>query len=244
MTLPCQALLLLLGTASSVSAERIDFGDVSGEITALPGLGWMNRGLDFKMYSGYVDVGKNGKTFFWFVESQTPDSASDPVLLWTNGGPGCSGLVGFMTEQGPFRPMPDGSLALNEYSWNTVANMVFIEQPVGVGFSVAADGEIKYGDAQAAQDNYNFVVGFFEKFKMLSKNKFFISSESCEFAGRPPPAPSHLVTPRRSCRCSRRWPLHADTGIRAGQGWWRPEFRWLHGGQSFNLYAVPRLWRV
>lgn len=178
MTLPCQALLLLLGTASSVSAERIDFGDVSGEITALPGLGWMNRGLDFKMYSGYVDVGKNGKTFFWFVESQTPDSASDPVLLWTNGGPGCSGLVGFMTEQGPFRPMPDGSLALNEYSWNTVANMVFIEQPVGVGFSVAADGEIKYGDAQAAQDNYNFVVGFFEKFKMLSKNKFFISSES------------------------------------------------------------------
>lgn len=55
--------------------------------------------------------------------------------------------------------------------------MVFIEQPVGVGFSVA-NGKLSYGDDQAAQDNYNFVVGFFERFKMLKQNKFYITSES------------------------------------------------------------------
>jgi carboxypeptidase C (cathepsin A) len=53
-----------------------------------------------------------------------------------------------MTEQGPFRPRENGQLRHNEYSWNKLANMVFIEQPVGVGFSVASSGAIQYGDAQ------------------------------------------------------------------------------------------------
>lgn len=45
----------------------------------------------------------------------------------------------FRTEQGPFRPLADGSLALNEYAWNKIANVVFIEQPAGVGFSYVDD---------------------------------------------------------------------------------------------------------
>lgn len=49
------------------------------------------------------------------------------------GGPGCSGLLGFFTEQGPFRPNGAMELEFNEYSWNRVANMVFIESPCGVG---------------------------------------------------------------------------------------------------------------
>ena len=49
------------------------------------------------------------------------------------GGPGCSGLFGFMNENGPFRPTKDGdAVALNPYAWNTVANMLFVEQPGAV----------------------------------------------------------------------------------------------------------------
>ncbi|CAK0827982.1 unnamed protein product [Prorocentrum cordatum] len=67
--------------------------------------------------------------FYWFVESQHAP-ATDPVILWTNGGPGCSGLGGFLGENGPFRVGPGGrELTSNDHAWNKVANMVFIEQP-------------------------------------------------------------------------------------------------------------------
>lgn len=52
------------------------------------------------------------------------------VYVWCSGGPGCSGLFGFLTENGPFRPTKDGdSVELNEHAWNKVANMLFIEAP-------------------------------------------------------------------------------------------------------------------
>ena len=56
--------------------------------------------------------------------------------------------------------------------------MVFIEQPVGVGFSTTTEAKIAYGDAQAAADNHRFVVGFFERFSNLAKQDFYITSES------------------------------------------------------------------
>lgn len=83
--------------------------------------------------------------------------------MWTNGGPGCSGLTGFLSEQGPFRASADGTLAVNKYAWNKIANMIFIEQPAGVGFSEAPSG-MMYGDAQAAADNKKFIDGFLIKF--------------------------------------------------------------------------------
>ena len=142
------------------------------EVTNLPGA----PPLGFKMYSGYVTIPSRGDIFFWFVESQGSPS-TDPMLLWTNGGPGCSGLLGFLTENGPMRPTADGKLTLNPTAWNNLANMVYIEQPVGVGFSVA-DGKLKYGDAQAAEDNLAFVKGFFDLFPQYKKNDFYLTSES------------------------------------------------------------------
>ena len=79
---------------------------------------------------GYVDIGGGKEIFYWFVESQR-NPATDPLVLWTNGGPGCSGLTGFLSEQGPFRAAADGTLSVNKYAWNKIANMVFIEQPAG-----------------------------------------------------------------------------------------------------------------
>ena len=128
------------------------------------------------MFSGYVDIGPRGKLFYWFVESQSATPANDPVLLWTNGGPGCSGLVGFLTENGPFRPTANGTLALNPQAWNLLANMVYIEQPVGVGYSVA-NGVLKYSDALAASDNLAFVKGFFKAFPQYTSNRFLLTSE-------------------------------------------------------------------
>ncbi|KAL5459549.1 hypothetical protein PMIN06_002697 [Paraphaeosphaeria minitans] len=53
-----------------------------------------------------------------------------------NGGPGCSSLSGFLTENGPFT-WEAGTLApvQNPYSWTNLTNMIWVEQPVGVGYS-------------------------------------------------------------------------------------------------------------
>lgn len=113
-----------------------------------------------------------------FVESQN-NPASDPVAFWSNGGPGCSGLIGFLTEQGPFKPKKDLSLELNPYAWNTVANMIFIESPAGVGFSYSDDkNDYTTGDAQTALDNYNLIQAFLARFPEYANNDLYISSES------------------------------------------------------------------
>jgi len=162
------------------------------KITSLPGLDKdIFSKLGFVMYSGYVNINiednnnnnindNNGrKIFYWFVSKEgSKDYTKEPTLLWTNGGPGCSGMVGFLTEQGPFRPTKDGkTLERTEFAWNQLANIVFIEQPVGVGFSQTDQAE-EYNDENAANDNRKFVVGFFEKFPELKNSPFYIASES------------------------------------------------------------------
>jgi hypothetical protein len=89
-------------------------------ITDLPGL---VETPNFQQFSGYVNASDTRHIFYWYVESQSnPDE--DPVVLWTNGGPGCSGLLGFGTEHGPFILDRDGRLHRSRYSWNRVATMV------------------------------------------------------------------------------------------------------------------------
>ena len=60
------------------------------KITQLPGL---DKLPDFDMYSGYLDVTATKKLHYWFVESQG-DPSADPVVVWLNGGPGCSSMEG------------------------------------------------------------------------------------------------------------------------------------------------------
>lgn len=85
-------------------------------ITALPGQPRVN----FSMYSGYVtvDAAAGRALFYWLIEAADPASA--PLVLWLNGGPGCSSVgYGASEELGAFRINPDGrSLYLNPYPWN------------------------------------------------------------------------------------------------------------------------------
>ena len=169
------AIVFLSGTvAANVQPVEYTARALRDEVQALPGAP-PNPG--FRQFAGYIDVGNGRELFYTFVESQN-EPARDPLLLWTNGGPGCSGLGGFFGEQGPFRCNGDGTLHMNDWAWNKVANMVFIEQPAGVGFSTAGGGKIAYGDAQCANDNYAFVRGFFERFPAYNATDFYLTSES------------------------------------------------------------------
>ena len=121
----------------------------------------------------------NRSLFYWYVESQSSPS-TDPLFWWSNGGPGCSGLMGFLTEQGPFRALPNGSLAFNPYAWNTRVNMLFVEAPAGVGFSFS-NNKTDYwlpGDDSTARDNRAALDLFLDRFPHLRNVQLFISTES------------------------------------------------------------------
>ena len=87
---------------------------------------------------------------YWFIEAET-DSSFAPVVLWLNGGPGSSSLIGLLTENGQVATnvnslVPEGQVPkvfYNPYSWSQVANVVYLEQPKGVGFSYCTGGSKK-----------------------------------------------------------------------------------------------------
>ncbi|MBA0634603.1 hypothetical protein Godav_024664, partial [Gossypium davidsonii] len=109
-------------------------------IVKLPG---QPQNVKFSQYSGYITVeAKAGRAlFYWLTEApakRRPETK--PLVLWLNGGPGCSSIAyGASEEVGPFRVREDGkSLRLNPYAWNQgqiQANLLFLDSPAGVGFS-------------------------------------------------------------------------------------------------------------
>jgi len=146
------------------------------QVTEMPGLQWKPN---FNQFSGYLNLKDTHKFIhYWLVEAEaSPETA--PLVFWTNGGPGCSGLIGFMTEQGPFRPDANGNIVSNPFAWNKIANMVFLEQPVGVGFSYSeVKDDYKIGDDQAAADNLATILAFFDKYPHFNHTALYITSES------------------------------------------------------------------
>nr|XP_006971037.2 lysosomal protective protein [Peromyscus maniculatus bairdii] len=145
------------------------------KIDCLPGLA---KQPAFEQYSGYLRASDSKHFHYWFVESQK-DPKNSPVVLWLNGGPGCSSLDGFLTEHGPFLIQPDGiTLEYNPYSWNLIANMLYIESPAGVGFSYSDDKTYVTNDTEVAQNNFEALKDFFRLFPEYKNNKLFLTGES------------------------------------------------------------------
>eukprot|EP01083_Nonionella_stella_P023953 66273_1 len=178
------ALTTFIATLFAVSRSYRHRTDYSTEalhdkITTLPGLD-PKIFEKYSMFSGYVNVypAHNRSIFYWFIESLN-NATADPVAIWTNGGPGASGLIGMFTELGPFRPLENLTLIVQPYSWVNVASMIFIETPAGVGFSFSNNAsDYTTGDNQTAIDNYHFIQGWLQKFPNYQTNGFYITSES------------------------------------------------------------------
>lgn len=169
ITLLLWALFLALKQCTAFSSD---------EIKQLPGL---NVTVSFKQYSGYLDATKGRHLFYWLVESEH-NSSSAPLVLWLNGGPGCSSLEGFFTEHGPFRVTADGeNLEQDPFSWNKIANVLYIEAPINVGFSYnsshLADEDL-YNDEATTDANYYALLSFFKKFPSLKRNQLYLTGES------------------------------------------------------------------
>ena len=148
------------------------------EILSLPGL---TQNLPFKQYSGYLN-GTDGtsRLFYWLVESQRSPQ-NDPLLLWLNGGPGCSSISGLTSENGPIFIRDDHTVGIRSasHAWNGFANVLYLESPAGVGFSYhSKTSKAKLNDDTTADNNYAALKHFFTKFPQYSNRPFFITGES------------------------------------------------------------------
>lgn len=132
-----------------------------------------------KQYTGWLDVG--GKhLFFWYFESQDRPS-EDPLLLWLTGGPGGSSMIGLFTEMGPCRVNDFGNgTTHNPYGWSKHANIIFVDQPAGVGFSyLDKDIPLPATSFTAAEDMHHFLQLFTsDVFPDLRDREFHITGES------------------------------------------------------------------
>ncbi|KAL9682298.1 hypothetical protein QQ045_014093 [Rhodiola kirilowii] len=172
-------LSFLLTAAVTPSLADYLHQQAADRVTALPG----QPPVKFKHYAGYVTVNEShGRAlFYWFFEA-THKPQNKPLLLWLNGGPGCSSVgFGAAEELGPFLSKSGKpELRLNPYSWNKAANLLFVESPVGVGFSYTnTSNDIKeLGDTVTAEDSYEFLVNWFKRFPQFKSHDFYIVGES------------------------------------------------------------------
>ncbi|KAI0698881.1 Alpha/Beta hydrolase protein [Cytidiella melzeri] len=142
------------------------------------------------VYTGYLDVDSGAKhLFFYFFESRR-NPAKDDVMMWINGGPGCSSSTGLLMELGPcnidMNNISSNGTTWNPYSWNNEANIFFLDQPVGVGYSYAEHGETVETTEDAAKNVHAFINIFFDTFPQFSGRPLHLSGES--YAGRYLPA--------------------------------------------------------
>ncbi|WKY14623.1 hypothetical protein Q1695_000282 [Nippostrongylus brasiliensis] len=177
-TIPYDLTPLQLRPAYATPAQPSFTRKQADRIWSLPGLTYQ---LNFKQYSGYLKGIPGNYLHYWFVESQTNPS-TDPLVLWLNGGPGCSSLMGMLNELGPFHPNPDGStLFENVYSWNKAANVLFLESPRNVGFSTqnkSIDTGSTYDDEKTAKDNMLALMDFLTVYPEYINRPFYVTGES------------------------------------------------------------------
>ncbi|KAK9275419.1 hypothetical protein L1049_022683 [Liquidambar formosana] len=185
--------LCIFGLSSCVSSWELDPEiealQEADRITALP----TQPPVNFRQYSGYVTVDETyGKAlFYWFFEA-TQKPAEKPLLLWLNGGPGCSSIgFGEAQELGPFLVKEGPILKFNNYTWNKAANLLFLDAPAGVGFSYSNTTLGTLGDNTTALDSHTFLLNWFKRFPQYKSNEFYISGES--YAGHYVPQLAEVI---------------------------------------------------
>lgn len=157
---------------------------------------------DFDMYSGYINITESPDyLFYWLFETQDKNPNA-PLVIWTNGGPGCTAMEGATTEHGPLvlfdmkesctGPQCDYTkqFSTNPYAWNKHANVLYLDQPKNVGYSFG------YGDGTktSVESGDDFVIFYREWLKAFpeyDKRQLIIGGES--YGGHYIPAWSNSI---------------------------------------------------
>ncbi|TVY39421.1 Carboxypeptidase [Lachnellula occidentalis] len=144
------------------TGATIDYVKNSGICETTPGV---------NQYSGYFSVGKNMSMWFWFFEARH-DSDSAPLALWLNGGPGCSSMIALFQARLNHPSIDFESL----HFWNEYANMIYVDEPIGTGFSYGND--TVFGTVSAAPFVWKLLQAFFAHFKEYEKFAYYFEQQN------------------------------------------------------------------
>ncbi|BGP36210.1 Cell death protease [Rhodotorula kratochvilovae] len=198
--------------------------DMSAASFFIPSLPGQPSDVQLTMYGGHIPSAppKNGAKdtqsdahLFFFMVRNKHIADTERTLLWFNGGPGCSSFDGGLMEIGPFRLVPngDGKLVEAEGAWNEYANVIFIDQPVGTGYSYMATDSYVHELPEAANHMIEFLVNFYKIFPEFRNHDTYLAGES--YAGQYIPyiADAILSSSRVATRLK---------GLLIGNGWIDP----------------------
>ncbi|GFO45469.1 carboxypeptidase [Plakobranchus ocellatus] len=141
-------------------------------------------GVNIESYSGYITVDErlDKNLFFWFFPAAKIEPKDAPLVLYLNGGPGYSSLVGLFAEIGPFTVDKDLNIQMADFPWTDTFNVLFVDNPVFVGFSYAKPGHEPKDMNTISDDLYSFLMQFFKLYPKYEGCDFYIGGQS--YAGK------------------------------------------------------------
>lgn len=194
----------------------------------VPSLPGQPKNSKLILYAGHLPFSPPGSiiepeedSYGFFFLNKARHIGNRPVLLvWLNGGPGCSSFDGSLMEVGPLRMVLKGDGALKEVdaAWNEYANMLFIDQPTGTGYSYGPSSDYVHELDSSSNNLVNFLARFFKIFPEYSQMDLYICGES--FAGQYIPYLAQAILDTNIITA----PLK---GILIGNGWIDPINQYL-----------------
>merc|ERR1712166_535757 len=199
-------------------------------------------------YSGYFKIDEVNKTnenyFYWMFESRSAPK-TDPLVLWLTGGPGCSGMLALLAENGPCTIKKDSAGALAEvnniYSWTNNANVLWVDQPTGVGFSYGASGDYDHDELGVRSDMYHFLTEFITAHPEYAAAPFYVFGES--YGGHYAPNVAYAVLEGNKDLRNTALPKINLKGLAVGNGLTDPELQYpFYPEMAYNnTYGVKAI---
>jgi cathepsin A (carboxypeptidase C) len=176
-------------------------------------------------HPGFITVTEQGDDLFYWLFKSRNDKANDPLVFWLTGGPGCSSVLAVFTENGPFHVGNDLNLTKNVFSWNEEANVVFVDQPVGTGYSKGSVLDYATSEDVISSDFYVFLKGFLNTYPEYRSRPMFITGES--YAGHYIPAIASYIHQQNNSDVNL-------VGVAIGNGWVDPYLQY----PAYNTFAL------
>ena len=172
-------------------------------------------------------VGADPLSFPPLSGSRSRTADADPLLLWMTGGPGYSSELAAFVENGPFTLQKDGTLVDNPYGWDHGHHVIYVDQPVGTGFSYSSDpSDDVTSEAAVAGDVLDFLLEFLDANPSFLGRDLYVTGES--YAGHYVPAvaariAAHNVSPKRATAAIPLAGIAIGNGLTecvGRRGWW------------------------